>query len=188
MTKTVLGTCGYFGSGQDTIADDLCKVLGFVKISLGDFIRAEAIKSGLTLTRTNLQNVRLMLDQAKGRDYVPRKLVRQVLLSKYERIIFTGIRRMEEYNIFHSVFDMKLVFVYVDKDIRYQRMLLRKEKKDASTIEQLDQQMMRELQLFDYGQLKEVCDYIFDFNMPLKEYQEHKIFILEQLLKNTFVE
>lgn len=182
MDRITIGTFGYCGSGQDTLADDLCTEMGFLKFSLGDFIREIATKMGKSHSRESLQNVRLYLDKVYGRNYVSEEVLRRIQKTKSKKIIFTGIRRMEEYHLFRKELGMKLIYIYADENLRYQRMLHRAEEKDAGTIETLQRQMARETHIFDYSELKKVADYQFDFNITLNEYNIRKSEILKTII------
>lgn len=179
----VLGTCAYCGSGQDTLADGFCQYLGFSKYCMGDVIRDIARKRNLPVRREILQNIRLELNLIYGKNYVPECIVRRINESGFPpgKIIITGIRTVEEYSILREKLDMKLLFVYADEDIRYQRMLKRRDEKDEESFLELRKRMERENELFDYLQLKAFALYRFNFNMPLDKYKGDEKNIVQEV-------
>ncbi len=166
----VIGTFAYCGSGQDTLADGFCKYKKFKKISLGDVIRNIADARNLPHERIILQSIREECDAKYGRNYIPEIIVDQVKRLRDYNIILTGIRTMEEFEIFKIELNMFLMFVYADENIRLNRMLKRAEQKDEKSFELLKLRMDKELILFDYGTLKRNADYIYNFNMQLSDY------------------
>lgn len=176
-----IGTFAYCGSGQDTLADSFCKYLGFHKFSLGDVIRNIARERNLPEKREVLQNIRAELDTSYGREFIPLALLKVIRNSGYNKIIITGIRTREEYRIFSQHLGMRLLFVYADEDIRYKRMIARKEAKDEGSVKQLRINMRRENELFDYECLKPFAIYKYNFNMPIDEYRSKELLIIKNL-------
>lgn len=166
----VLGTFAYCGSGQDTLADGFCKYLGYVKYGLGDVVRGIAKERKLPLYREVLQSIRKEYDFKYGREYIPNLIVKEIAQRRDDKIIITGIRTIEEYEIFKRELGMLLIYVSADKNIRYERMLRRSDEKDATTIEELEKQMKNEDKLFDYKILENFKDYEFRFDILLSDY------------------
>lgn len=179
----VLGTFAYCGSGQDTLADGFCQYLGFSKYCMGDVIREIALLRKLPARRDILQNIRIEINSKYGKNYVPEMIVDRISKAerRIDRIIITGIRTIEEYSILREKLGMKLIFVYADEDIRYQRMLKRKDEKDEKSLSELKLRMDTENKLFDYLQLQEKALYKFDFNMPLNVYKRNESKIVQKL-------
>ena len=178
----VIGTFAYCGSGQDTLADSICKLYGYKKYSVGDLIRKIATDNGLPQTRENLRQIRRKYDTNFGRDYFPNMLVKQIKRDDSNNIIITGIRTMQEYYIFRDYFKIKIIFVYADSHIRLQRMLKRQEEKDEESMDLLRKQMEKESQMFDYDELQTVNDIFFDFNITLEMYRKQEYDIVNSLL------
>lgn len=166
----VIGTFAYCGSGQDTLADGFCKYKGYTKYSLGDVIRDIAKRQKLPQTREILQSIRKECDYKYGREFIPNALVERVHKEQPKSIIITGIRTIEEYEIFKNKLNMFLVFVYARESIRFNRMLKRGEEKDCNNLEELICRMQDEDRLFDYGLLLKKADYKFNFEMELNDY------------------
>lgn len=172
MILMVIGTFAYCGSGQDTLADGFCRYKGFQKFSLGDVIRDIAIERNLPLKRENLQQIREECDQLYGREYVPKQAMEKIrfAVDKGCDIIITGIRTIEEYQFFKKHLNMFLLFVYADKEIRFQRMINRACEKDEKNLIDLEKRMNKEAKLFDYIELEKLARLSYNFNAKLEEY------------------
>ncbi len=180
----ILGTFAYCGSGQDTLADSICKYFSFYKYSVGDFIREIAEKNRLNKDRETLRAIRIYYDETYGRNYFPNLLLQKIKKDAPTNAIITGIRTVEEFQKFHDVLGMKLIFVYADEDIRLARMLNRKDEKDEITLNSLKHQMQEETNYFDYKKLEEKSCLTFNFNMSLQVYTKNEKEIVKDLLYN----
>lgn len=179
----IIGTFAYCGSGQDTLADSFCKLYGFKKYSLGDVVREIAFNRGLKSTREVLQNIRKECDAEYGRFYIPNKIIEWIQVDNCYDIIITGIRTLEEYEIFTANFGMKLIFVYADQVIRMKRMLQRNSERDSKSISLLKRDMEEENAMFDYKKLEKLSDYKFDFNMDLSDYKKKEVQIVDGIIQ-----
>lgn len=177
----VIGTFAYCGSGQDTIADGFCKYKGFKKYSLGDVIRQIANERNLPQKRDVLQQIRLECDAVYGKDYIPKIILSQIKARINDNIIITGIRTIQEYEIFKRQLNMIFLFVYAEEGVRYSRMLKRAEQKDENTLESLKERMRTEELMFDYKLLIKHTDIRFDFNCTLNNYLEKEQEIVDRL-------
>lgn len=182
----VLGTSAYCGSGQDTLADSFCQYLGFVKFSLGDVIREIAMSRNLPIQREILQNIRIEINSKYGKNFVPERIIDCIKKSEcsMNRIIITGIRTVEECFILREKLGMMLIFVYADKNIRFQRMLKRNAEKDEKTYSELKIRMDKENELFDYPQLQEQALLKYDFSMTLDKYKKME----EEIVYNIYIQ
>lgn len=178
----VIGTFAYCGSGQDTLADSICKLHGYKKYSIGDYIRNIAENRNVSKTRINLRKIRREYDERYGRFYLPNELIHQIQNDNCKNVIITGMRTIEEYTLFKEAMNIKLIFVYADEDVRYKRMLKRHSEKDEFEIHLLQKQMEAEKNMFDYDKLEKRYDIFFDFNMVLEEYIKCEVEIIDSLL------
>lgn len=183
----VIGTAAYCGSGQDTLADSICKIYGMKKYSIGDVVRKIAIERGLSLDRSTLRSIRKEYDIKYGRACFSKIIVDDISESGNDNYIITGIRTMDEYNIFKQTFNFKFIFLNAQENIRFERMLKRKEKKDESNIVSLKLQMEKESIMFDYDELMFVADLYFDFNLDLDTYYLHEKEITRKIINSLGV-
>lgn len=180
----VIGTFAYCGSGQDTLADGICKYYNYVKMSLGDIIRAHAKETGIFPSRENLQAIRRDWDRQYGRGYLPGQVLHYIGKYGYKNVILTGLRTIEEYEILREQLGMVLVFVYADERVRYQRMLKRNSEKDAKNICDLKKQMRAEEKLFDYFRLETRADIRYDFNMNIETYRANEKEVVNSVMRD----
>lgn len=178
----VIGTFAYCGSGQDTLADGLCRYKKFLKFSLGDIIRHIAKERNISPKRENLQKIREECDRIYGRRFVPEQMMCKMKSSLERNIVITGIRTIEECLYFKRHLNMVLIFVYADEKIRFQRMLKRADEKDEINILALKERMDKEIELFDYKTLEQYADISFNFNMNLSDYINQEEQIIDSLL------
>lgn len=191
--QVVIGTAAYCGSGQDTLADSICRKYKMNKYSMGDEVRGIAVREGKNLDRYTLQSIRKECDIKYGRMYFPEIIAGKIKSAdaKRKNCVITGIRTMEEYGLFKRKFDFKLIFLTAEEEIRMERMMKRGSEKDSQKREELMEQMDRELAMFDYGKLCIAADLYLDFSMPLEYYREHEdsivAGIMERLRDNKFI-
>ena len=179
----IIGTAAYCGSGQDTLADSICRIHNIVKFSMGDIIRNLADEQGRSKDRTTLRFIRRECDRLYGRMYFPKMMVDKIIASGNQNLVVTGLRTMEEYELFNRTFDFRLIFLDAKEHIRLNRMLKRREEKDEETISKLKKQMIEENELFDYKKLAEVADIYFDFSMDISVYRRNELVIVAQILE-----
>lgn len=179
----IIGTAAYCGSGQDTLADSICRIYNIVKFSMGDMIRNLADEQGRSKDRTTLRFIRKECDRLYGRMYFPKMMVDKIIASGNQNLVVTGLRTMEEYELFNRTFDFRLIFLDAKEHIRLNRMLKRGEEKDEETISKLKKQMIEENELFDYKKLAEVADIYFDFSMDISVYRRNELVIVAQILE-----
>lgn len=176
----VMGTAAYCGSGQDTLADEIVKRYGFTKYSMGDFIRAIAKDRSIKLSRENLQMIRKELDGKFDRSYIPTQIAGKILVNN-RNIVITGLRTLEELAIFKKKLDLYFIFVFADKEIRFQRLLNRATDRDPVSRESFEKQCESESRLFDVAELEKQCDYHLECNMNLEEFQANAGKILRDI-------
>lgn len=164
-----IGTAAYCGSGQDTLADEICRLYNFQKYSIGDYFKQLAYERNVIPTRENLQKIRIEIDEYHNRDFIPIQ-ISDYLLTLNKNTIITGLRTTNELNIFRNKLNLYFIFVFADKDIRYQRILNRNDTKDPKTLADIIRQEKIELDLFDIQTLEDRCDFKFIFNQTLDEF------------------
>lgn len=168
----VIGTTAYPGSGQDFIADEICKMLDFRKYSMGDLIRQIASSKGIIPTRENLQDIRREYDTRLGRNFFS-LILSDMIIQANSNAIVTGIRRKEELQIFRDRLNIYLIHVVADDEVRLKRIIHRSEAKDPKTYADFPQQEKAEGQLFDMPYLIEQSDYRLDCNKERAFYEQN---------------
>jgi dephospho-CoA kinase len=165
----VLGTCAYFGSGQDTFASELSRRLNVRVHGLGDVIRDMAKSRRMVPTRENLQLIRRELNDQGRSETLPLQLV-EGIKAEGKNALITGIRTVSEVAIFRSAFEFQLAFVYADEQKRFERVMARRDAKDPNDIAGFREQVKAESELFEIPLLESTADRIVSCGMPLEEF------------------
>ncbi|MDR2524422.1 MAG: AAA family ATPase [Candidatus Nomurabacteria bacterium] len=119
MTRTpeVIGVAGTNASGKNTLGGYLVKNFGYVHVSTGDMVRAEAMKQFGNIERETLQKVAPAYRQAKGAGV----FVDLALDGGQRPIVVDGIRALGEARAVKKAGGV-IVFVDADPTVRYRRM------------------------------------------------------------------
>lgn len=132
MKKPILGVCGTFASGKDTVAEILEKEYKIYHVSTGDIVREKAMELYGNKERETLHKTATEFRQNQGGDYFVREGYRryQEVQEQYSGIIFTGVRSLGEGRAVLAL-GGDLVFVDAPVQVRYDRMASRQ--RDSET-------------------------------------------------------
>ena len=139
--KTYIGLVGEKGSGKDTFVHMLTgflahKTIGHIKSSdlLADTLRLW----NLSCTRSNLQEMAIVLDKGFGAGTVTHGVYEKMKNDSSEIVIFDGIRWNTDVEMLRMFENNILIYITAPLEIRFERTKLRKEKMDESmaTLEQ----------------------------------------------------
>jgi dCMP deaminase len=137
----IIGVTGGYCSGKDTVASFLQK-MNFEHFSLSDFIREEAKKRDLKLTRDNLIMIGNDLREKYGANVLAKKALEKVLDG--ENYVITSIRNPEEARYLMQRKEFLLVNVITPEKIRLQRIIARNREEDPKTLQQLREKERKE--------------------------------------------
>ena len=135
-----IGITGAFGSGKSTAADFL-KPLGFIKISLVQFLEEELKNQGeKKFTRRLLQDLGNKWREKYGADALAKKASSLIKEKGIKKTVVEGFRNVSEINIFRKAGNFKLIGIVVNRDIRFNRLkgLKRREKLTWELFNKLD--------------------------------------------------
>lgn len=154
----VIGLVGLPGSGKTTIARML-ESRGWKIISMGDYVRREALKRGLKPTRENLSMLAHRLREEMGMDAIA-KLCIDDIVSSDRNIVVDGLRSSSELDFLKSrIPSMILVFVDAPIDRRFSLLSSRGRMDDPKCIEDLIDRDREEIG-FGLLELRSRADYI----------------------------
>jgi Dephospho-CoA kinase len=161
----VIAVAGLPGSGKTTIAK-IIESRGYDYYSLGDVVRAEAQRTGMSPDRAA---VALRLD--RGKRAVVHGLLRNVKTST--KIVIDGVRSLEEVETLEEVFgNVTLIYVVASRRIRYKRLAGRGRDDDPTTYSQFLMRDIRELR-FGLADLLARADYILvNEDKPIEELEK----------------
>lgn len=146
--KQIIGLAGTFASGKDTGADYIESKYGYLHISTGDIVRAEATRRESTTHRDNLFDVANELRTTKGADVLVKEALVKYKDSERPGIVISGIRNPKEVATLKSAGG---AFIFVDAPIglRFERAKGRGRLEDNTTLEGFRAQEERELSNHD---------------------------------------
>lgn len=120
--QLVIGLTGPMGAGKTIAATNLGRSKGFVRLSLADFVRREAIKRGLPITQRHMRDIGNYLRETFGVSVLANKLldrIRDEVLSTF--IVIDGIRNPGEIESLRRNPDFFLIGLDARREIRWKR-------------------------------------------------------------------
>lgn len=164
----IIGITGTYGAGKDTVAQYLV-TKGFNHYSLSDEIREILRELGIEETRENLIKVGNQFRKERGNDHWAIKV-----MEKLQRpAVVTSLRHPNEIEHLKKQSNFILLHVDAERNIRYQRSVLRARTGDVMTFKEFVEKEEREL----FGSANEQnlsqcfarADYIIYNNSGLRE-------------------
>lgn len=122
----IIGIAGLLAAGKDTLADYLVKK-GFDHFSLSTILRKEAQKRGVEINRENLIELGTNLKDEQGYEVLAKRALEKI---KKDTVV-SSIRHPKEVEYLKKSSNLKLIEIFADSKIRYQRMLNRARETDA---------------------------------------------------------
>lgn len=151
---TVLCIAGLPGSGKSTVSSILSE-LGFKVFIMGDYVRAEADKMGVSASEAAT-----MLRVIHGSRVIARLVLKDLTKVINTKVAIEGLRSREEYEaIREAVGDARLIFVVASLRTRFNRLASRGRPDDPKSLEDLMARDYREL-TFGLANLISLADYI----------------------------
>jgi dephospho-CoA kinase len=143
--QTVIGVTGMPGAGKDT-AIGVFRELGFPIIVMGDEVRAEAKKRGLTPTPENVGKVMLQIRAEEGLEVLARRCVPKIKAEKSPVVVIDGIRSMHEVQEYRKEFpNMRVMAVHASPRTRFRRLTKRGRSDDPQDWATFTERDQREL-------------------------------------------
>lgn len=115
-------------------------------VSMGDEVRAEAVRRGLPLTDESIGGTGSALRREEGMDAIARRCVPKIREHKGDVLVIDGIRNIEEINFFKTQFGryFKLIAINTPFEVRFERVKKRARPDDMVTIGELKRRDDRE--------------------------------------------
>jgi len=130
----ILGVTGWYAAGKDTVAEFLVEK-NFYHFSLSDFIREEAKKRKISITRDNLIKLGIELRNTHGSSALAQKAMKNV--KDGENYVITSIRNVEEAKLVLGPEDSILIEVTAPIQERLRRIVKRDRENDPKTMGEL---------------------------------------------------
>jgi len=139
--KTVFATVGKIGSGKDTLANIIGRIMGATVYSISDEVRAEAFQNGIAPGRVALSEFSNRMLVEHGEDYFASKVIEKIDLSDDEFAVVSAVRTPPNVALFGGRYSPRfyLFSIIVDDDcLRYSRVIGR-----AGDLDRLSQDEFR---------------------------------------------
>jgi dephospho-CoA kinase len=134
------------GAGKSTIAEAL-KSKGFEKITMGDAVRAEAVRRKIEPTGANLGRLMLEIRQKNGPGAVAELIKDQIANTKSNVILIDGIRSIAEVEVLKKFGTVKILAVHASGDTRFGYLTHRKRRDDPENREEFVVRDSREIKV-----------------------------------------
>ena len=143
--KQLVGLAGMPGSGKSLVVD-VAHELGFAIIVMGDVIRDETTKRGLTLTPQNVGKIMLQLRTEGGNAVVASKCIPKIEEQACSKVLVDGLRSLYEVEAFRAHFaKFTVMAVHASPETRFNRLFSRRRSDDPDGWEVFHERDMREL-------------------------------------------
>ncbi len=164
-------------SGKDTAADYLVKKHGFSKVVMSDENGFELKKHGLKDNKMGRSRMGKELREKFGLDVIARRSFERAKKSGFERVVFVGVRGVEEVNFFKKeIPEFKLIKIESVKGKRFER----KSKIDGQSKEQFFEREVWEEEKFGLGKVLNEANYTIENNSTIAEFQK----AIDELMQN----
>lgn len=134
------------GAGKSTIAEAL-KSKGFEKITMGDAVRAEAVRRKIEPTGANLGRLMLEIRQKNGLGAVAELIKDQIANTKSNVILIDGVRSIAEVEVLKKFGTVKILAVHASGDTRFGYLTNRKRRDDPENREEFVIRDSREIKV-----------------------------------------
>lgn len=127
----VIGLVGEKGSGKQTFVNFLKHLLpnlNIRQVRFSDILAQTLILWDIPLTRSNLQRLSLVMNDAFGAEALANAAKFSIEGDTANIIILDGIRRQAELKLVKGMTNNLVIYITADQDLRYQRLKLRSEK------------------------------------------------------------
>jgi dephospho-CoA kinase len=180
----VLAFAGRIASGKSTLSTSVAQVLGWPRVSFGDYVRQVARHRGLEESRTVLQELGAALI-AQGWEAFCRTVLGQVAWEPGQPLIIDGIRHAEALMVLRQLVtpsELRLVFITVNEPTRTAR-LRQRESPDGETLQRIEEHTT-EAQVGTV--LPDIADFLVDGTRPQEELQQDIVRWVQQQISYQF--
>lgn len=154
-------------------ASAVARSLKIPVVSMGDEVRAEALKRGLPLTDENIGGTGTALRKSEGMDAIAKRCVPKIREHRGDMLVIDGIRNIEEINFFKKQFgrDFKLIAINAPFDVRFERVKKRARSDDMVNTGELKRRDDRE-KGWGLDKAMEIADATINNICSIEEFQE----------------
>lgn len=173
---------GMPGSGKEEFVK-VCAKRGIRVLRMGDFVRAEAAKTGLKMTDSEIGGLAQRMREQKGFDYWAKKTA-EALDSRLTLI--DGLRGRAEFHLFRSQTKagMTVVAIHSSPKVRYQRLVARGRSDAPKSLEEFEERDIREMR-WGLGEVIARADHVIVNESTIEEFQKKAEAVLDEIVKGS---
>ena len=134
--KYLIGVVGEIGAGKGTFSAIISELAGkktLKKIRFSDVLTKTLKLWDIPLTRANLQNLAIIMDQQYGKGTLTHAAKLYINKQKADIVIIEGIRWQSDVPMIRSFPNSFIIYMTADPKIRFERLKIRNEKVGEST-------------------------------------------------------
>ena len=181
--KKVVGIAGMPGAGK-TLAAKIAKQMNFEVVVMGDVVRGEARKRGLTPSPENLGRLMIQMREEEGEAVIAKRCIPKIEKAKSDLVVIDGIRSLHEVEEFRRFFPNFIILaVHTSPKTRFERLFKRKRSDDPKKWATFLERDMRELKV-GLGNVIALADYLIVNEGSKAEFEEKVKEFLEKVVKD----
>ncbi|MGA2157827.1 MAG: AAA family ATPase [Dehalococcoidia bacterium] len=172
MDIRVIGTVGKIGSGKDEILKYLKARYNIPYLSAGDIVRRMADEEGLEPTRENLEEISERCFRTLGKGCFVKMVAEDIIKKKWKIAGISGIRAPADVRVLKERFGDSFTLIRVTvtyPSLRFKRLRLRHEGRDAATYREFLVQDKNEETAFKISRTEAMADYSIENNGTLAD-------------------
>ena len=189
--KKVVLVAGMPGSGKSIISK-VARDMGFGTVCMGDVVREEVEKRGLSLTRDNISKIARELRKREGMQAIAIRVLDRVLelLSKgLDLVVVDGVRGYDEVKYFKDNLrryaKLIVLTVHASPETRFKRLCRRGREDDPRTWEEFLRRDLEELD-FGIGDVIALSDILLvNEGLSIKEFRELVESVISSIINKT---
>jgi dephospho-CoA kinase len=133
--KYIIGVVGENGAGKDTFTTFFraaAAPMSVSKLHFSDVLTQTLNLWGISVTRSNLQNLAIIMDRQYGKGSLTRATEARIKKQQADIVVIEGVRWKTDVPMIRSFKNSILVYITAIPKIRFERMRLRGKKEDEA--------------------------------------------------------
>ncbi|HEX7628668.1 MAG TPA: dephospho-CoA kinase [Candidatus Methanoperedens sp.] len=172
---------GMPASGKSEAAA-IARKLGIPVVNMGDVVREETARRGLSATDENIGGTGTSLRREEGMDVIAKRCVPKIRLIKTPVVVVDGTRNINEIEYFKKQFgnEFRLIAIHTPFEIRFERVRKRARSDDMNSMEELKRRDERE-KGWGLDKAIEKADITIDNTGTIEKFQDQIELLLGQI-------
>ena len=180
MVEKIIAIIADISAGKDTAAKYISEKYKYEHHTVSDILRSIARERKLAPIRKNLSKIADEIRKKEGKDAL---IIRELKKIKQEKVIFAGIRDIDEIKYLQKNYKKKVIVLYLKADakVRFERIKARGRTGDPKTFEEFLKMEKAEGKKFKFKQLFKMADYTIENNGTEEEFHKK----LDEFMKSV---